>query len=129
MTKKRAIVILSVFSAIVVVNIVLLYILINPVYNSYQTSQNAEIAKATIADIYREAIIFQDKNEVWPEYLGELTELTIDENAAKFWSFSLSYDTGELIITAVSTPEMIDGAGKKIEFNCETGTWSGYSFE
>jgi len=129
MTKKRAIILISIFSALIIVNIVVLYVMINPVYNSYQTSQNAEIAKATIADIYREAIIFKDENEVWPQHMGELTDLVIDENASRYWSYSLSYDSRQLIIMAISNSEMLDGAGKKIEFNCDTGSWGGYSFE
>jgi hypothetical protein len=128
MNRKRAIILISVFTAIVVINVVILYTIINPVYNSYQTSANSEVAQAVISDIFRESIIFEDENEVWPTNMGELTSLVIEDSVSNLWSFSLSYDSKQLIIMAISTGEMADGAGKKIEFNCDTGTWSGYGF-
>ena len=99
---------------------------------SYPRKSYASEAKAQMKNIIQASEIYKMENDSYPpdcwETLKEEDYLEIKESITKKWKFECSFDEdGESgIISATSTEVMVDGGGKKIEYNKETGKYTGY---
>tara|TARA_A100001015_G_scaffold153318_1_gene170125 strand:- start:4638 stop:5726 length:1089 start_codon:yes stop_codon:yes gene_type:complete len=96
----------------------------------YVTESNE--AKYQMKNIVQASEIYKMENDSYPpdcwETLKEEGYLEIKESITKKWEFECSFDEdGEGgTLSATSTEEMRDGGGKKIEYNKETGKYTGY---
>ena len=99
---------------------------------SYPRKVYATEAKVQMKNIIQASEIYKMENDSYPpdcwETLKEEDYLEIKESIIKKWKFECSFDEdGEGgTISATSTEVMVDGGGKKIEYNKETGKYTGY---
>ena len=117
---------------IVVVIVGILAAIAFPTYYSYVRKGYATEAKTQIKNIVQASEIFKTENGQYPpdcwETLKAEDYLEIKKSVTKKWEFECSFDDdGETgTVTATSTEEMGGGAGNKLEYNKETGKYSGY---
>ena len=103
-----------------------------PTYYSYMRKGYATEAKTQMKNIVQASEIYKMENDSYPpdcwETLKEEDYLEIKKSITKKWEFECSFDEdGEGgTLSATSTEEMGGGSGKKIEYNKETGKYTGY---
>jgi len=117
---------------IVVVIVGILAAIAIPTYYSYVRKGYATEAKTQMKNIVQASEIYKMENDSYPpdcwETLKEEDYLEIKKSITKKWEFECSFDEdGEGgTLSATSTEEMGGGAGKKLEYNKETGKYTGY---
>ena len=96
------------------------------------TSTFSTEAKKQIKYIVQASEIYKTENGQYPpdcwETMKQEDYLEIKKSITKKWEFECSFDDdGESgTVAATSTEEMGGGAGNKLEYNKETGRFSGY---
>jgi prepilin-type N-terminal cleavage/methylation domain-containing protein len=104
-----------------------------PIYLSYVESARSADAQTTISAIVTANKIHYQKFGEYAsdvEVLREKKALQIDEATKRNWSFQIGA-SGERFgnVRATSTEEMPGGAGKQVEYNVETGQFTGYGID
>ncbi len=118
---------------VVVIIVAILAAVAFPIYQNYVKGAYASDAQSAIGSIWNAAqMYYQDMGE-WPdEVRGQLEPkyIQIKEATHRQWTFTIiGGGSGISEITAVSTDEMRQGAGKEIRFLTETGEFTGYGFD
>ena len=116
---------------IVVVIIGILAAVAIPIYFQYVQKGYASEAKIAIKDIHKKCTIYsQQEGGEYPSDLQEVIDAgfyTMPKTLEANWTFDLAVDgdgqTGT--ITATGTDQMGGGDGKYVEYNVETGKFSG----
>ena len=116
---------------IVVVIVGILAAIAIPTYYSYVKKGYATEAKTQIKSIVQAADMFKSENGSFPTDIMTMKDegyLDIKKSVLKKWEFEFSFDDdGETgVVTATSTDEMPGGAGNKVEYDKETGKFTGY---
>ena len=117
---------------IVVVIVGILAAIAIPTYYSYVKKGYATEAKTQIKNIIQASEMYKTENGQYPPdcwaTMKEEDYLEIKKSITKKWEFECSFDDdGEAgSVTATSTEEMGGGGGNKLEYNKETGRYSGY---
>jgi prepilin-type N-terminal cleavage/methylation domain-containing protein len=101
-----------------------------PIYLSYVEGARAAEAQTTISSIVSAEKIFYQKHGRYAT-LEELTtkkkHLNLDPATEINWKFEITATETELKkVTAMSTEDMPGGAGKSVEFDAQTGKFTGY---
>jgi len=116
---------------IVVVIIGILAAVAIPIYFQYVQKGYASEAKIAIKDIHKKCTIYsQQHGGEYPSDLQEVIDAsfyTMPKTLEANWSFDLAVDSdGQTgTITATGTDQMGGGGGKYVEYNVETGEFSG----
>ena len=116
---------------IVVVIVGILAAIAIPTYYSYVKKGYATEAKTQIKSIVQAADMYKSENGSFPTDITTMKDegyLDIKKSVLKKWEFEFSFDDdGETgTVTATSTDEMSGGAGNKVEYDKETGKFTGY---
>jgi prepilin-type N-terminal cleavage/methylation domain-containing protein len=101
-----------------------------PIYLSYVEGARAAEAQTTISAIVSTEKIFYQKHGRYAT-LEELTSknkhLSMDASTELNWNFEIVATESDLKkVSAMSTEDMPGGAGKSVEFDVQTGKFSGY---
>jgi type IV pilus assembly protein PilE len=111
---------------VVVVIVAILAAIAVPTYIRYVESARASEAKSVIGNIHNAAKMYYQTYGQWPADVEELErtgQLEIDRSTKRQWVFELQLPQR---IVATSTAEMEGGEGKIVEFDVETGRYTGY---
>ena len=117
---------------IVVVIVGILAAIAIPTYYNYVKKGYATEAKTQIKSIVQAADMYKSETGSYPpdcwETMKEEGFLDIKKSVTKKWEFECTFDEdGEAgQITATSTEEMSGGAGNTINYDKETGQFTGY---
>ena len=118
---------------VVVIIVAILAAVAFPIYQSYVKSAYASEAQATIGAIWNACQMYYQDMGRWPDDIETQLEpkyVQINPATKRMWVFNIvGGGDGISQITATSTEEMKQGAGKEIIFDTETGKFSGYGFE
>ncbi len=117
---------------VVVIIVAILAAVAFPIYQNYVKGAYASDAQSAIGSIWNAAqMYYQDKGE-WPDDIDQLEPKYISlKNATKRnWSFTIiGGGDGVSEITALSTEEMKQGAGKEVRYDTDLGEFQGYGFD
>jgi len=118
---------------VVVIIVAILAAVAFPIYQNYVKGAYASDAQSAIGSIWNAAqMYYQDRGE-WPDDVeGQLEPKYISlKNATKRqWTFTIiGGGDGVSEITALSTEEMKQGAGKEVRFDTDRGEFTGYGFD
>jgi|TARA_Y100000031_G_C8162015_1_gene357481 prepilin-type N-terminal cleavage/methylation domain-containing protein len=111
---------------VVVVIIAILAAFAVPIYIDYVESARASEAKSVISSVSNGADMFYQTSGEWPTSVDDLEregQLDLKLSTKAKWQFELQLPE---LINATSTEEMAGGAGKSIQFNRQTGKYTGY---
>lgn len=111
---------------VVVVIVAILAAVAVPIYIDYVESARASEAKSVIGSITNGAKMYRQTYGEWPSDVDEIEragQLNIDRASKRQWIFEIQMPERVL---ATSTSEMEGGEGKVVEFNVETGRYTGY---
>lgn len=104
-----------------------------PIYLNYIKSARSADAQTTISAIVTANKIHYQK---FGEYVGDVESLKekrgveIDPATDLNWKFEIGASGSQFSsVRAVSTEEMPGGAGKNVEYNVQTGQFSGYGID
>ena len=114
---------------VVVIIVAILAAVAFPIYQSYVKSAYASDAQSTIGAIVNGAKMYYQDTGTWPTEVTDLEPkyLQLDKSTARAWTFTITASTDELTqVTATSTEEMKQGAGKQLVYDAQTGKFSGY---
>ncbi|OGC90285.1 MAG: hypothetical protein A2W25_05935 [candidate division Zixibacteria bacterium RBG_16_53_22] len=112
---------------VVVVILAILAAIAVPIYLRYVASARAGEAQEAIGAIWAAAKIYHSKYGNWPNNIQLLENdgLRLDQIVQNKWEFSISAGgTGIRTITARGTRAPV--TGKNVNFNAQTGVWTGY---
>ena len=111
---------------VVVVIIAILAAFAVPIYIDYVESARASEAKSVISSVSNGADMFYQTSGEWPTSVDDLEregQLDLKLATKLKWQFELQLPE---MINATSTEEMAGGAGKTIQYNRQTGKYTGY---
>ena len=111
---------------VVVVIIAILAAFAVPIYIDYVESARASEAKSVISSVSNGADMFYQTSGEWPTSIDDLEmagQLDLKLATKSKWQFELQLPE---LISATSTEEMAGGAGKAIQYNRQTGKYTGY---
>ncbi|MFQ6613681.1 MAG: type IV pilin protein [Fidelibacterota bacterium] len=114
---------------VVVVIVAILAAIAVPIYIDYVKSARASEAKSVIGNIYNASKMYYQTYGQWPADVEELErsgQLRIDQSTKRQWIFSVQVADNSGTITATSTAEMDGGEGNIVQFDVETGRYTGY---
>ncbi|RMF07836.1 MAG: prepilin-type N-terminal cleavage/methylation domain-containing protein [Candidatus Neomarinimicrobiota bacterium] len=114
---------------VVVVIVAILAAIAVPIYIDYVESARASEAKSVIGNIYNASKMYYQTYGQWPADVEELErsgQLRIDQSTKRQWIFAIQISDNSGTITATSTAEMDGGEGNVVQFDVETGQYSGY---
>ncbi len=100
-----------------------------PIYLSYVEGARAAEAQTTISSIVSSEKIFYQKHGRYAtlEELRSKKNVNIDPATELSWKFEVTSSETELKkVTATSTEDMPGGAGKNVDFDVQTGKFTGY---
>jgi len=113
---------------VVVVIVAILAAISVPIYIEYVKGARANDAQATIGAVFNSVKMYrQDRGEdpSSVEELEQLGYLTIDEGTKKQWEITVIGNPVQTI-EAISTAEMKGGAGHQVQYDVQTGRFTGY---
>lgn len=111
---------------VVVVIVAILAAIAVPIYIDYVESARASEAKSVIGSIANAAKMYRQTYGEWPTEIDELEragQLDIDQSTKRQWVFAVMMPEK---ITATSTAEMEGGEGKTVDWDAQTGKYTGY---
>ncbi|NOZ74538.1 MAG: prepilin-type N-terminal cleavage/methylation domain-containing protein [FCB group bacterium] len=114
---------------VVVVIVAILAAIAVPIYIDYVESARASEAKSVIGNIYNASKMYYQTYGQWPgdvEVLERSGQLRLDQSTKRQWIFSVQISDNSGTITATSTGEMDGGEGNIVQFDVETGQYTGY---
>ncbi len=101
-----------------------------PIYMEQVKSARAADAQTTIGALKTAAGMYRQKFGKLPRDVQELEQkgfIEIDQATQRNWKFEFTKNRDKLqLVRAISTENMPGGAGNTVEYNAETGKWSGY---
>lgn len=114
---------------VVVVIVAILAAYAVPTYLKYVESARASEAKSVIGNIENASKMYWQTYGEWPSDIEELErtgQLELDRSTKLKWSFELNLSRDGGTIKAVSTEEMVGGAGKQVTYDRSRGIYLGY---
>lgn len=117
---------------VVVIIVAILAAVAFPIYQNYVKGAYASDAQSAIGSIYNAAQMYYQDTGQYPQDVEEMQPkyLKINASTERQWQFTIIGSGDELSqISAVSTDEMKQGAGKEVIYNVEDGQFTGYGFD
>ena len=114
---------------VVVVIVAILAVIALPTYLDYVKSSYASEARTVMSNINNASKMYYQTRGEWPSEIDELEragQLDVSRSTKLKWTFDLQLSDQGGRITATSTEEMSGGSGNTVDFDIDTGRFTGY---